>query len=394
MHVVISTLAALLLQQGPALTLEEAVQRALHARGRPATIAAGVAEARAQRRLVGQVPNPAVSYTRTQDVPRQHLLVDQSFSWLLSRGVNLEAAAARVRRAEADSVRAITELVRDVQIAFFEALAAGEALRLVTDQVAVADSLGRIAEARLQAGDISRLEFDQAMQEARRARQALSASRERARSTRATLIQAIGWTGPGSPEPRDALDLGLGRDILPPPATDSLPAVRAAVAESLASALAVGGTRRGLVPVPSLTAGANWDSPGQPARTLGVIGFAIPLPLWNLRGAERAAARARADLAAAEAREARLEAARVLVDSRIRLEESAQRAQFTRDSLIPGARALRERAVLAYRAGETGVLPVLDALRGEREVVLSGVLDLLAFQVARAQWQALLGKME
>ncbi len=389
----IALLAALLVQQGPPLTLDEALRQARLARGRPASAAAGVAQARAERRLAGQIPNPSVSYQRTQDTPRQHLLFDQSFSWLLTRGFGRAAAAAGVQRAEADSARAMTELVRDVQIAFFQALAAGETLRLVGEQVAVADSFRRIAQARLQAGDISRLEFEQTAQEARRARQGLSEARETARSSAAALGQAIGWTGPVPPEPSGQLDLALDLAVGPAPSLDSIPAVRVAVAESLATALTMRGSRRRAVPVPSLTAGADWDDPDRPGKTLSVIGLAVPLPLWNLGGGERGLARARADLAAAEAREARLEAGRVLVDARIRLEESAQRARFARDSLIPGARELRERAVLAYRAGETGVLPVLDALRGERDAVLGGVRELLAFQAARAGWLALFGSI-
>ena len=42
-----------------------------------------------------------------------------------------------------------------------------------------------------------------------------------------------------------------------------------------------------------------------------------------------------------------------------------------------------------YQAGETGILPVLDALRSEREAALAGVQDLLAFQTALADWRTL-----
>ncbi len=132
----------------------------------------------------------------------------------------------------------------------------------------------------------------------------------------------------------------------------------------------------------------------QQGRGLGVIGFTIPLPFWNVGGAQVSIAGARAERAAAEAREIRLEVTRTIAEARIRLAESTRRAQFARDSLVPAARELRLRAVAAYRAGETGVLPVLDALRGERDIVLAGVQDLLAFQVALATWRALLGRPE
>lgn len=385
---------ALQVQQGPTLTLDEAQRYALGARGQPAVLAAQVAVARAERGLAGQVPNPTLSYTRTQDPPRQHVLLDQPLSWLLTRGTERAVAAARVIRAQADSTRRLADLTRDVQMAFFEALAAAEAFRLVTEQAAVADSLGLIARARLQAGDISPLELDQTLQETRRARQALSEARERTRTSLTAFAQAIGWTGPVLPAPIGALDLGLATAIPPPPEADSLPLVRGAVAESVAAARHVLAVGRRRVPIPAITGGADWDSPDHPGRSFSVIGLAIPLPLWNQGGSDRAAAQARAELAAAEAREARLEAVRSLADSRIRLEEAARRALFTRDSLIPGARAIRDRALVAYRVGESGVLPVLDALRGEREVVLNGVLELLRFQVARAEWQALVGRTE
>ncbi len=55
---------------------------------------------------------------------------------------------------------------------------------------------------------------------------------------------------------------------------------------------------------------------------------------------------------------------------------------------------LRARAVRAYQAGETGILPVLDALRSEREVALAAIQDELAYQGALADWYALLGRSE
>jgi hypothetical protein len=61
---------------------------------------------------------------------------------------------------------------------------------------------------------------------------------------------------------------------------------------------------------------------------------------------------------------------------------------------MPTASALRGRALRAYEAGETGVAPVLDALRSERSVLLDGIKDELAFQEAAAAWDALAGRLE
>ncbi|HTL06138.1 MAG TPA: TolC family protein [Gemmatimonadales bacterium] len=390
----IPLVALLLAQQAPGLTLQEALRQARETRGRPAAAAAGVAEARAERRFAGRIPNPGVSYERTGDTPRQHLLVDQDLSWLLTRGPDRAAAAAGIRRAQADSLQTMAELVEEVRVAFFEALGARETLRLVEDQTGYNDSLTRIARARLDVGDISRFEYEQVAQDGRRALLLLSETREAARVADAALSQAIGWRGPGNPQPAGALDAELDADTSLVLSPDSVPAVRAAVADSLAAAATLRSARMGRVPLPSLTAGAEWDDPGDPGHTLSVLGIALPLPLWHSGGAEVALAGARAQLAAAETREARLEAGRALAEARVRLVESARRARFGRDSLVPAARELRLRSVAAYRAGETGVTPVLDALRSERDVVLSGVRDLQAFQAALARWRALFGRVE
>jgi hypothetical protein len=52
---------------------------------------------------------------------------------------------------------------------------------------------------------------------------------------------------------------------------------------------------------------------------------------------------------------------------------------------------LREQATLAYQAGETGILPVIEALRAEREISASTVDELLSFQEAVAEWNRLAG---
>jgi len=391
----LSPLLSLLLMQAPAaqtLTLDDAIRQAMTSRGRPGSAAAQVAGARAERRLAGKIPNPTASYEHTGDTPHQHLLVDQPLDWLTTRGANRGRAAAGIRRAEADSALAIAELVQDVRVAFFGALAASQSLRLVQEQAGLNDSLARIARARLAAGDISQLEYDQAAQEARRGQQLLSVAREAALAAGTALARAIGSTAETAPVASGELDLGLGVQQRLSFEADSIPAVKAAIADSAAAVLALTSARRGRLPVPSLVGGTEWDDPTDPGRGLSVIGFSIPLPFWNVGGAEVAVARANAARAAAEAREARLEATRGISEALIHLEESAGRAQFARDSLVPAAQALRLRAVAAYRAGETGVLPVLDALRGEREIALAGVQDLLAFQVALARWRALLGR--
>ncbi|HEU5219513.1 MAG TPA: TolC family protein [Gemmatimonadales bacterium] len=391
----VAVLALLIQVPSPtSLTLQAAIRYGVAARGRISEARAGLAEARAGRQLAGQVPNPVVSYEHTGDFPRQHLVFDQPLAWLTTRGLDRAAAAAAVRRAQADSAVAVATVVQEIRSGYYGALAARESMRLVQAQVAAADSLAGLARRRFEVGDISRFEYEQTAQEARRGQQLLSTAREETRASDAEFARALGWTDAAPPVPEGALDQEVDATLAAAYSPDSLPMIMSAVADSAAEALTYRSIQRARLPIPSLSAGTEWDDPERRGQHLSVIGFAVPLPIWNTGGAEARLAQARAGRAAALAREARIEGVRAVTEARARLEESAHRARFARDSLVPAARALREQALAAYRAGETGVLAVLDAFRSEREVVLAQIQDFTAFQAALSAWRALFGRTE
>ena len=387
--------AMLLASQGPgdSVSLGAALERARARRGQVVVAAAQVAEARAALRAAGAITNPTISYSHSGAVPQEHFLVDQPLDFLLRRGPDRSAARARIAGAQADSSLTMAQQAREVRGAFYQALAAATAERLIAAQARQADSVALIAATRLRAGDVSLLEQEQAAQEAARARQTLSSAREAAGVAEAALGRAIAWDGPEPPRAAGALDAALAGQppSLPPP--DSLPAVRVAVAESLSAAALARSASVARIPLPSLQGGAEWNDPSQPG-TLAVLGFALPIPLWQSGGGPAGEARARARRAAALTGEARLETARAMREASTRLAESGQRARFARDTLLPQAGVLRARAIRAYQAGQTGILPVLDALRSEREVALAAVQDQLAYQQALADWYALLGKVD
>jgi len=376
---------------GDSISLGQALERARAARGTLVAASAGVAEARSALRVAGAIPNPTVSYSHSESTPRNHLLVDQPLDWLLRRGAARSAARSGVERALADSALAAYGLTRDVRVAFYRARASALAEALVRAQAALEDSVATIAAARLRAGDIALLEEEQAAQEAARARQTYGAAREAARSDATELARAIGWEGAPPPAPAGPLDAGLGELPDSSPELAALPIVRTATADSAAAAAQVRSAAGARVPLPTIQSGAEWGDESQPGA-LAVVGIAIPFPLWSLGNGAVGEARARATRAAAQVHEARLDAARQVRLARIHLEETAFRARFARDTILPGAAELRERAVRAYRAGESGILPVLDALRGERDASLAALQDQLAFQEALADWYALTGR--
>jgi cobalt-zinc-cadmium efflux system outer membrane protein len=388
-------LTALLLLQRPGtdtLTLQQALARARAERGTAAAAAARVATARAALRVAGTIPNPTASFSHSESTPRYHFLVDQSLEWLLRRGADREAARFGIGSAQADSSGTLADLDREVRIAFYTARAGVLAESLSVAQTVLSDSVARISAARLRAGDISLLEAEQARAEAARARQNLSSVRESARIAASDLGRALGLDPASPPVPKDRLDADLDNLAIDTVALEQVPSIRAALADSGSAAALARSASLSAVPLPTLQGGAEWEDPTEPnAGALAVVGLSLPLPVWHHGAGNTAEARARALAAAVQVREARLAAEERVEATRIHLVESGQRARFARDSLLPVARALRERAVRAYQAGETGILPVLDALRSEREATLQDLRDLLAFQTALADWKTLTG---
>jgi cobalt-zinc-cadmium efflux system outer membrane protein len=354
-----------------------------------------VARARGAYRVAGIIPNPALQLETDDIAPTTKLTVAQPTSWLLRRGADRAAGRAGIERAEADSAQMLADLGREVRHAFYGALAAGERRRLVGEQARLADSLVRLAERRLRAGDISALERDQVAQEAARAHLAASQADEAASVAWLALARSIGWTGVDTLVPRGALDAGLDSALIAAGADDEEgtdpPFLRAALADSAAARARLRAARLAQLPLPSLVAGREWGGTPEPDRSV-VLGLAIPIPLWSQGREAVAMARAEAALSAAQAAEARLEIEAREGATWTRVRETAARARLARDSLLPTARRLRAGALRLFEEGRTGILPVFEAMRSEREVALDTVRELLAFQEARADLAALLGR--
>jgi cobalt-zinc-cadmium efflux system outer membrane protein len=382
-------------QSSDSLTIEQALARARLARPRVAAAAGAVERARGTARLGTAIPNPTSQLESDQLTPTYKVTVTQSLAWLPRRSADLAAGRAGVERARADSTQTIADVGRDVRRTFFGALAAERQLALAAEQSALADSLAGLAARRAAAGDISDLERDQVALEASRARLAAAQARESERVARSELARAVAWENAPLPVAVGPLDYGLdagtaggfdGTDDV-----GSLPLVRGMVADSAAAAARLRAARIARIPIPGLVAGREWGGSADGTRNV-ILGLALPLPLWSRGGEAVEQARGTAVEQAALAAEARLTARAQLDAARARAEESARRARFARDSLLPEARRVRGGAVRLYEAGRTSVVPVLDALRAERDVTRATVAEMLAFQEARADLSAVLGR--
>jgi outer membrane protein, heavy metal efflux system len=379
-------------QSQDSITLDAAMTRARTTR--PSVVATGaiVERARGSSRIASLIPNPTAVFEADGIAPKYKLATTLPIAWLPKRGADLAVGRALVDRARADSAQSLAEVGRDTYRAFFGALAADRHHALAAEQRALADSLARLTSRRAVVGDISDLERDQIVLEASRARLVEAQVRESARVARVELARAIVWDGPEAPAPAGALDQGLtGATIVQAGrALDALPSVVGPVADSAAAAARLRSARIAQWPIPGLLVGREWGGDHASGSNL-ILGIAVPIQLFSRGGEAAHQARGAAAELAGFAAEARLTARAQVDAAHARIEESTRRAQFARDSLLPEARRVRAGAVRLYEEGRTSVLPVLDALRAERDVSRATVAELLAFHDARADLAAILG---
>ncbi|HEY7568685.1 MAG TPA: TolC family protein [Gemmatimonadaceae bacterium] len=378
---------------GDSVTLSQALTRARSERPAAALGRGAAAQARGEAAIVAAIPNPALQYERADFEPVTTWRVTQPLSWLVERPSDIIAARATRERGVADSAQALADLGADVLTVYFEAVAGQERLRIALELAAVADTVVRLAERRVSAGDISALERDQFSLEALRARLALSRAREDALAAVAALALAIAPGSAASFVPRDPLEQGVDGLTSVRAHADSitisnLPRVRAALAAARSAEATASAARWAMLPIPSMFAARECCSA---EGTNNLLGFSVPLPIFS-QGRELAAERAgAATIARARAEEARLMEQRRLQAVIARYDESRLRAQLARDSLAVTARALRAGAVRLYEEGRTGVLPVLDAIRNERDIMRELIDNMLGFQRARAELGVVLG---
>ena len=376
------------------LTLDQARARARDERPQMTVASAIVERARGAARVLTMIPNPTAQFESDRSAPTRKATVVQQLSWLPRHAADAAAGRYGIERSRADSVQTIANIERDVAAAFFTALAAERQLGLAEEQRSLADSLALVAARRAQAGEISDLERDQIAQEAGRARLASAQAREEKRIASAQFARSVAWEKTMPPIPVGSLDAGLdaARARRGLSGLDALPSIRAAVADSAAAAARLRSAQIARVPIPGVLAAREWGGGADVPRNT-ILGLSMPLPLWSWGGEAVAVARGEAREQAALAAEARLTVDAELKSAEARVEERSSRALFARDSLLPQAQRLRAGAVRLYEEGQTSVLPVLDALRAERDVTRAAVAELLAFQTARADLAALIGRL-
>jgi cobalt-zinc-cadmium efflux system outer membrane protein len=253
------------------------------------------------------------------------------------------------------------KLIADVRVAYLEARAAGDALEIADDLDQEARKLVRIAESRLQAGDISELDLHLSQADAVRLETA-SLARRAARDVAFVRLRSLLGL------PADCRPLNLvpsGDDASAE--CDDLPAlVKAALAarpDVRAAEIGVeaAGAKIGLEKSKVLALSALLDANGKGTEGFEMgPGIAMEIPIFSQNQGGKA--RAEAELAQASRRylAARSAAARDVETAYIRLTEAQATEGALTTSAGSGIAAAPAQAERAFEAGEISLLAFLE----------------------------------
>lgn len=350
----------------PTLTLERAIERTLATS--PALSAAANELAATEGSVIqaGALPNPELA-TLIEGVGDAERATTVQINQPIELGGKRDArvtAAERARDvAQLDFEATRAEIRAGVATAFFDALSAQERLRIAQASTDLARRSLDAATRRVQAGKVSPVEET-------RARVALSAARvelAQANSEWATARQQLAamW---GATRPDFERVEGAPETLAPPPALDALLARldEAAAMRRLSTEVQ---RREALVDLerarryPDITISLGAKREEAIDRDLFVVGFAVPLPIFDRNRGNVLEAQRRADKVRDEAAAARAQLVADLTNAHTRYAAYREEVMLGRNEILPGAQSAFDAATKGFEAGKFDFLDVLDAQR-------------------------------
>jgi outer membrane protein, heavy metal efflux system len=374
------------------LTMQAAIERAMAANP---TIAAARLRgpinlanlAVARERL-----NPAGSIELEKETPKEAYGVAVPFELGGKRARRIDVAEATIRAGNAEVAATIAQVRNDVRRAYFGQIVAEQRLMILREQRDISIRTRDTAQARLDAGDVPRLEVMQAQLAlaaveneataaegtAAAARAALNALLAQPLNTVTTLATTVDEAAPPSMEAALMLAQTASTELIS--LDRQIEAQRARI--QLAQALRV----------PDLTPTFTLTRRAEPEFDYGWrAGAAVTLPLFTTHRAGVLVEQATLDqlMAQRQATLLRIQGEVTAVSERAQ----AQRELFVRyrDQIIPQAQQVEELAQDAYRLGQTGIGPLLLALQATRDVRLRSLDAIDQFQTALADLERAIG---
>ncbi|MGA9994054.1 MAG: TolC family protein [Pyrinomonadaceae bacterium] len=344
--------------------------------------------------IAGQRPNPEfiTSYTRSE--PRMNYSISQPVELGGKRARRLDVARGEARLAELDVENALRTLRRDARVAYFNLALARDTLGLGRQSVEQAQRLADIAQARFEAGDIAQFEVLQARLAVSRAENDLARLENVERISRAGLNLLLNRTPETSLDLRETLFVPrspVNTAQLTERALTLNVELRAAEEQIRTEQSRLRLARAGRVPDLLLEPGIESIDPALPNNYGFKMQVTVPLPIFNRSRGEIARSNALIEQFTAEREAARQRITSEIGQASLRLETARQQVNFYETRLLPEAVRVSEMALEAYRAGQTGILPVVDAQRNFTEVRQGYLQALFDYQSALADLEQAAG---
>jgi len=379
----------------PVLTLAEALERAGTSSPFQDAATAGIRAAEAQRRVAGLRPNPSVvgeaENVAGTGIYRALRSSETTVGLALplelggKRGARIAVAEAQIGRADVQAEITRADLRLRVTQTYNAAAAAQRRVVIAGDQVGIAAEALRAARVRVQAGRASPLEEQRADVARIAAEGALERAQRSADAASGNLARLLGIpVGQLDGHWFDAVGpVAAGRETT----TAGSLAVAAARADldTASAQLRLARSQR----VPDLTVSASARRLEQTNDTAAVVGFSIPLNVFNNGRAGIAVAKAQREQWDARRRVALLDAEQDVATARAEAENAATTARNATGPALAAAMEAARIARIGYREGKFGQLDLLDAERTLLETRTDAVDALAAHHDAQARLERL-----
>ncbi|HOE96592.1 MAG TPA: TolC family protein [Candidatus Sumerlaeota bacterium] len=390
------------------LTLADAINRALDRHPELAALEQEVAAREAEVLQADLPPNPELEAeiedllggTSGAEPEQQDLSGFTGAEATLTLSQTIERAGKRLKRrhlAERQADAAAwdiearrLELLTRVQAAFVELLAAQEKVNLARQLAEIATQAHETVARRVEAGKISPIEEKQSRVAWEVQRTDLAAAEAELDAARRRL--AALWDA----EPVFGEAVGDLERLPPLPAAADLETLLADNPEVARWATEMAVRRAALElaeaearPDPTLRVGARYFN--ETENHALILGFSIPLPLFDRNQGQIAAARHRLEQAEAEQAAARRRLREQLIELHGRAAGARDEAERLRTVVLPDAQAVYESLLEGFWLGEYDLINVLDAQQRVFELRGRYLDQLTEFQQAAAELEGLIG---
>jgi cobalt-zinc-cadmium efflux system outer membrane protein len=339
----------------------------------------------AQKIVSHEFPNPTFSFAPTQintdvnpsSTAAGNSILDRDYNTTIAvsqlfeigkRSVRQASAAAGLQAAEASFMDARRTLDLAVSKAYIAALLAQANVRIIHQTMESLLHEAKIAETRLNAGDISRSDKAQIEIAAARSELDAEAALSTAKTARIALEVLLGSKeARGDWAPTDSIEKLVSENMATGPAETrpDLLAARASLRKAVQDRKLQEAMR---IPDPTLQVEYERQPPSQP-NTVG-FGISLPLPIWNQHGGN-----IRAALAAQNAAESQVGKVETQIASDISVAETAYQEAVTRwrryeNNIQPRSAEVLKTISYAYKKGGASLLDLLSAERDDNAIRL------------------------